>query len=176
MAMLFAAVVLATAFSALISTKAAILISLFFLLLGLSANIIGAFVDRAVEIPNGLFARYLPPLVMAACLLSDRFIDDTLSIVDALNTTNLAVQISLLVRVTARVCSLASIVVVVLMSCTLIIELPARWIAGFNGLADAIPFSAARILIICAILFLAGSTLTQLVSIELNPQTLIRSP
>ena len=152
------------------------MLALALLLLGLSAALIGQLIDRSIELPAPLFGKYLAPLVIAACLLSRQFIDDSLAIVPTIAKNSPLELVALLSRTLARVCAVTSVIVMILMSCVLIFELPARWLAGLTTGAYALPLSATRILIVCAVFFLAASTITQLLSIELNPIKLLTPP
>ena len=176
MAIIFAASVLIIAFVPLMSIEAAVMLALALLLLALSAAMIGQFIDRSIELPTDLFGQYLAPIVIAACLLSSQFIDDALAIAPTIEHSSYAQLLALLSRSIARVCAVTSVSVMILLSCVLIVELPARWIAGLTGTTQAVPFAATRIFVICAVFFLAGSALTQMLSIELNPSKLLGLP
>ena len=176
MAIIFAAGVLIAAFTPLTSPQTAIILALAFLLLGLSAALIGQVIDRAIEAPSALFGKYLAPIVIAACLLSSQFIDDTLAIAPTIEGSSTLQLIALLGRSITRVCAVASVSIMILMSCVLVIELPARWLAELSGATHALPLSATRIIVICAVFYLAGSSLTQLLNFELNPGRLLALP
>lgn len=176
MAIIFAASVLIIALAPLTSVQTAVVIALTLLLLGVCAAFIGQLIDRSIELPNALFGNYLAPIVIAACLLSGQFIDDALAIAPTIENSSYLQLSAIMSRSIARVCAVASISVMVLMSCVLVVELPARWLAGLTGTTHALPLAASRIFIICAVFFLAGSALTQLLSIELSPSKLLAIP